>query len=316
MLLTLQECLPAQLRGADTTITPVAAGLSGAGVYRVDSNGTVFVLKVSAQNEPAADWRRKLSVQQRAADAGLAPRIIHSDETCRAILSEFVVDRSFPALFANPDTRETALVELGQTIRRVHDLPADGDAKSPRDALAATWSALDPGFPLPSFVADAVRHVLGEPPTASGRVPVLSHNDVNPSNIVYDGEKLLLVDWDTAGVNDPYYDLAAISVFLRMDGATCQRLLSAYDGQLVAEVPTGFAYNRRLVGALCGVTFMRLARQNGHAGATGGETLESTPSLLDVYQKMRAGLMSLATADGQWMFGLALINESAHIRSS
>jgi thiamine kinase-like enzyme len=45
----------------------------------------------------------------------------------------------------------------------------------------------------------------------------VSHNDVNPTNLVYDGENLLLLDWDTAGSNDPFYDLAAISVYLCMD---------------------------------------------------------------------------------------------------
>ena len=39
-----EDCLPPDLRAPETTITPIAAGLSGAGVYRVERDGRVLVL--------------------------------------------------------------------------------------------------------------------------------------------------------------------------------------------------------------------------------------------------------------------------------
>ena len=142
---------------------------------------------------------------------------------------------------------------------------------------------------------------------------VVSHNDVNPTNLVYDGENLLLLDWETAGPNDPLYDLAAIAVFLRMDEGTCLKLLAAHDGESVSTLPARFAYNRRLVSVLCGAAFLHLARQSGHAGATSDQTLDSTPSLGDVYLQVRAGALSPATSEGQWSFGLALVKESVAV---
>ena len=53
-----------------------------------------------------------------------------------------------------------------------------------------------------------------------------------------------------------------------------------------------------------------IARQMKHPGATGAETLDSTPSLGEFYQRMRAGELKVGTADGQWAFGLALLKES------
>jgi hypothetical protein len=64
------------------------------------------------------------------------------------------------------------------------------------------------------------------------------------------------------------------------------------------------------VAVLCGAMFLRLASESGHAGATGAETLESTPSLADFYQRMRAGALNVATSEGKWWFGLALMKES------
>src|SRR5690242_15722429 len=120
---TLEDCLPAELRGPTTTITRVAAGLSGAGVYRVEADGRAFVLKLAADAEPIEGWRRKLHIQQLAANAGLAPRVLHVDEARRAVVSEFVVDRSFLLFYGDPRTREAALAQLGQMLRRLHEIP-------------------------------------------------------------------------------------------------------------------------------------------------------------------------------------------------
>ena len=310
--MSLEACLPADLQGSAATITRIAAGLSGAGVYRVEAAGQAFVLKISDEGEPLAGWRRKVHIQQLAANAGLAPRVVHVHEARRAVLSAFVVDRSFPAFYGDPRTCEAALAQLGRTVRRVHELPLppEADSMDPRQLLAATWSGLGVDFALPAFVGEAIQRVLTEDAPARERALVLSHNDVNPTNLVYDGVNLLLLDWDAAGPNDPLYDLAAIAVFLRMDEGTSRRLLAAYDGEPDARLPAPFHYNRRLVAVLCGAGFLQMARRNGHAGAAGGETLDSTPSLGEFYQRLRSGSLSVATEQGQWWFGLVLVKAS------
>jgi hypothetical protein len=179
--------------------------------------------------------------------------------------------------------------------------------------LSGIWSGLSERseqWPLPGFAAQAVQRVLSEIAPASDCPLVLSHNDVNPTNLVYDGESLLLLDWDTAGPNDPLYDPAAISVFLRMDEPSCRSLLSAYEARTLSSLPERFGYHRRLVAALCGAVFLHLARHAGHPGVSDGETLESTLSLGDLYQQFRSGASSIATDVGKWRFGLALLKES------
>jgi aminoglycoside phosphotransferase (APT) family kinase protein len=311
----LEACLPAGLRGPDTTITRVASGLSGAGVYRVDANGESFVLKVSGEGTSPDLWRRALRVQRLAADAGIAPRIVHVDEARRATTSAFVVDRSFPLFYRDPRTHDEALLALGRMVRRVHALPIPEDAETqdPATFLSGVWAGLHPAFTLPPFAVDAVQRVLDVQAPAREREPVLSHNDMNPSNLVYDGEGLLLFDWETAAPNDPFYDLAVLSVFLRMDEATCQRMLAAYDDAPVSALTPRFVYYRRLAATLAGVMFMHLAHGTGHAGATGTESLDTTLALSDVDARMREGALSLASSDGQWTYGLAMLKVSASL---
>ena len=310
--MTPEACLPPDLQGSATTITPIAAGLSGAGVYRVERDGRAFVLKVAGPAEDGGDWRSALEIQRLAADAGLAPSIVHVDEARRAVLTAFVADRSFPALYLDPSTREAALTLLGRTVRRIHALPVPPAARvrDPRAFLTQLSAGLRAGFALPEFAADAIDRVLAEDPPPNPRAPVLGHNDLNPTNFIYDGERLLVLDWAAAGPMDAFYDLAVLAVFLRMDAATFLTLLAAYDGTPSTALPDRFVYSRRLAAALAGAMQLFIARQMKHPGATGAEALDSTPSLGEFYQRMRAGELKVGTADGQWAFGLALLKES------
>jgi aminoglycoside phosphotransferase (APT) family kinase protein len=310
--MNLQDCLPPDLSGPATTIVRIAAGLSGAGVYRIEAAGQLFVLKVAAAGESAADWLRTLHIQRLAADAGLAPRIVHVDEGRRAVLTSFVADRSFTAFYRDPRTHQAALAQLGRTVRRIHELPhpAEAPVREPGEFLAQIWGGFPSDFARPDFVHEAVQRVLTVAPPARERPLVLGHNDLNPSNLVYDGESIVVVDWAAAGPMDPFYDLAVLGVFLRMDEDTCLRLLAAYDGKPVGTLPDRFRYLRRLAAALAGTMQLYLARQLKHPGAAGPETLAATLALGEFYLQLRDGALKLGTASGQWAFGLSLLKES------
>ena len=156
--------------------------------------------------------------------------------------------------------------------------------------------------------------MLDEAPSPAERVPVLSHNDPNRSNLVYDAARLLLLDWDNAGANEPFNDLAAVAVFLRIDDATCAQLIAAHDeAPVAASLPVCFVYLRRAIAALCGAMFLHVARGSGHAGARGDETFELAPTVGDIHGSMSAGLLSARTADGQWAYGQALLKASAQL---
>ena len=270
----LAACLPPSLAGA--TITSLGPRASRAAVYRVDAEAGAYILKVSA----AEDWTLRVGIQRLASDAGLAPRIVHVDDERHAVVTDRIEDRSLPALYANPSTRSAALAVLGQTLRRVHALPLPPAlvAKDLRVALAELATPLA-SF-APGFATEAVRRVIDESPPACDRV-VLSHNDVNPGNLVYDGARLLLID-----------------------DAGCRELLASYGEP--GDLPARFLYDRRLVAALCGASFLQIARHGGHPGDAAAAPLP----LGDFYQQLRAGALSIANSAGQWAFGLALLTHA------
>ncbi len=67
---------------------------------------------------------------------------------------------------------------------------------------------LETGFVLPQEYLD-LRKRLEELRVAHGQVPkVPCHCDYQPTNLVISGDKLYVLDWEFAGMNDPFYDIA------------------------------------------------------------------------------------------------------------
>ncbi|MCF6244978.1 MAG: phosphotransferase family protein [Sulfurovum sp.] len=56
---------------------------------------------------------------------------------------------------------------------------------------------------------------------------VLCHNDLNPQNIFFTHESKL-IDFEYAGVNDKYFDLACVCVEFRLDEKTQEAFLTSY----------------------------------------------------------------------------------------
>src|SRR5262245_41829797 len=63
MPLNPRDCLPTALRGPDTRITSLGPRASGSRVFAVDADGQQLVLKISGEDEPLEEWRRKRALQ-------------------------------------------------------------------------------------------------------------------------------------------------------------------------------------------------------------------------------------------------------------
>ena len=57
---------------------------------------------------------------------------------------------------------------------------------------------------------------------------------------------------------------------------------------------------------MCGSIFLSLAGHRGHAGSSSDEGM----TLAEAYAQMRTGALVVATGEGQWAFGLALLRQS------
>ena len=109
--------------------------------------------------------------------------------------------------------------------------------------------------------------------------PVSSHNDSIPANILFDGERLWLVDWESAYRNDPLVDIAIVADNLARTGQLESVLLRAWlghqpDAALLARLALVRALTRLYYAGVllsAAATFPRAAPDTDLDAPTSGE---------------------------------------------
>ncbi len=294
--------LPEELAGQVEAVRFLSSGLSGAGVYRVTTAGGELVLRVQPEHGHG-DWSQQLLVMQRAAERGVAPAILHVDRQARAVVSRLVAGAPLPAALADPAQRGPAIASLVGQLRALHALDPAG--VSERDSIA--WARelyqaqrARPGFPVWAARLDpAIEEAAAA--LARDRRRVVSHNDVNPGNVMWDGTRVWLVDWEVAGLAHPFYDLAALALFLQLDEVVAHALLAQQEErELDAGERATFAALRRLAALLCGLTLAGLVPDLAALP-------ELAPTLGEFYGELRAGRIDITAPRGRGAFALALL---------
>lgn len=303
LLADLAQLLPSDVVGDVTAIEPISMGQSGAGVYAVTSSRGPLILRVNAAGADDARWTQQLVVVRRAAARGVAPAIVHVDEAARAIVAEQVRGAPLAAALADPAQRGPALASVATQLRALHALERDGVGE--RDPIAfarehSTAQRARPGFP--AWAAD-LEPLLDELAAILARDPrrVVAHNDVNPGNVLWDGARAWLVDWEVAGLAHPFYDLAALAMFLQLPDEAALGLLALQEQAAIDDgARATFAALRRLAALLCGLVFASLVPDLAALPA-------AAPTLSDVYGGLRAGTIDLQQPSGRGAFALALL---------
>src|SRR5262249_50538105 len=164
-----------------------------------------------------------------AADAGIAPTLRYLDPERGVALMDFVTQRPLREYPGGP----AALVrDLGRLLRRLQDstvFPAP-----PISYLELIERLLRPLRGSRVFARGLLdRHAEGferirEAYAWDPAARVSSHNDPNPRNILFDGARLWLVDWETAYQNDPLTDLAVVTHELASTPELQQVLLQSW----------------------------------------------------------------------------------------
>jgi thiamine kinase-like enzyme len=162
-----------------------------------------------------------------AAGLGIAPAVA-------AALRECLVTRFIACSPVSAQQLAQRVEEIAHALRAFHDcavrLPTSFRVPDLLDdylnIVRARGGKVPAGYTEAVVVAARIESVL---PLAETRP---CHNDLLAGNIIRarDG-RLLIVDWEYAGMGDPRFDLGNLSINNDFDEATDERLLSAYYGE-------------------------------------------------------------------------------------
>jgi thiamine kinase-like enzyme len=209
---------------------PLEGGITNRN-FKVSFGGRDCVLRLPGKDTGLLGISRDAEriANETAAALGIAPALLAAEPDC--MVTEFiactVIDPA--ALRADP-------APAARALRAFHDsgvaLPTRFWVPELLAEYAAVVRDLDPGYELPDAYARArelAHRIAGALPLSD---PVPTHADLLTANILIgDGGRLVLVDWEYAGIGHRYFDLGNLAVNNEFDDAAEDRLLAAYFGE-------------------------------------------------------------------------------------
>jgi aminoglycoside phosphotransferase (APT) family kinase protein len=222
-----QRALAGVLGEPETPAVPLEGGITNRN-YRLRWGGRDCVLRLPGKETAVLgiDRRAELEATRAAADAGVGPEVLAFEPRLGCLVTAWI--EAVPA----EDVR-AHVPELADLLRRIHagpELPARFDSLGVGEAYARV--VRERGGVVPD-AGEALLAVVAR--ISLDHEPVPCHNDLLGANVLDDGERLWIVDWDYAGMGDRYFDLANLSVNNGFTEADEEALLVAYWGECTPE---------------------------------------------------------------------------------
>jgi aminoglycoside phosphotransferase (APT) family kinase protein len=212
-------------------ITPLGGGFTTAAVFRIEAGGGHrYVLRVEGTPSPLRNPHQYQSMRI-ASEAGIAPRLHYFDEDSRVAVIDHVEAHPLAGFPGGPPARARA---LGELLRRLHATEVFPHFVDYPAIVARLWAHVCRTGLFAPGVLDPVDERLAAIRAAyvwDRAASVSSHNDPVPANILFDGNRLWLIDWESAYRNDPLVDVAILSDHFARTEELQATLLQAWLGR-------------------------------------------------------------------------------------
>lgn len=208
---------------------PLAGGITNTN-FTVRDRGRKFVVRIG-DDIPVHHVSRKaeLAAARAAHATGLAPEILHAEPG--ALVMPWIEGRAL----SPEDVRDPAMLgRIVPLLRRCHaEVGRHLEGPAPlfwvfhvcRDyarTLQRRRSRMLPELPRLMAMNDRLEALVGDVGLVFG------HNDLLAANILDDGRRLWLLDWEYAGFNSPLFDLGGLASNSEMPAAMHERMFEAY----------------------------------------------------------------------------------------
>jgi thiamine kinase-like enzyme len=201
--------------------------------FRVTLGASEYVVRQPGKDTDllGIDREAERLASDAAAQLGIAPAVAAALEDC--LVTRFIACRSL-------SRREIAegAAEIALALRSFHD----------------SLASLPASFWVPDLLADyaaVVRRRGGTVPAAYGELLAVAsqivaalalgprrpcHNDLLAGNVIRThDDRMMIVDWEYAGMGDPRFDLGNLSINNDFDEAADERLLLSYYGEAPSD---------------------------------------------------------------------------------
>lgn len=190
-------------------------------VFRKSGEGTSEI--ISRNNE--------INNCKKVKELGIDANLLVFNEKTGVKITEYIEN----ARTLNPDTVIFYLEEVAKTLRKLHTSKIEfnntfnpfEEMKKYEELSQKLNGKFYEGYEEVKKIVFSLREKMEKLDIQL----VSCHNDTVPENFIKSGNKLYLIDWEYSGLNDPMWDLAAISIESKLSKENEEKLLSYYFGR-------------------------------------------------------------------------------------
>jgi thiamine kinase-like enzyme len=222
-----------ELAGRDLALTALSGGITNRN-FLVSTPGLAdrYVIRLAGNDTHLLGISREVehAATVAAAGVGVGPEVVAFIRPEGYLVTRFIVGS--PVTDAAVHQRGTIL-RVADSIRRVHDGPAIPGLFMPfriveayRALAIARGVRIPPEYDLAMAISRRIELALLAAPIELRPC----HNDLLNANFIDDGERIRIVDWEYAGLGDPFFDLGNFSVNHGLSADEDAVLLEGYEG--------------------------------------------------------------------------------------
>jgi hypothetical protein len=277
------------------TIEPIEAGPSSDRLFRITVSKEAFLLLIMTSVNEINDPIRRFTCVRIAADACVAPPVRYLGFNDGISVTDFINSKPLSVAYAR--------LAVPGTLAKVHSLkpfPKEFNFKTAAQSLHRfRSSALLPQTRVDKVFTQYARIANIYPRLEEDMVS--SHGDLRRENVVFDGERIWLLDWKAAFVNDRYFDLAVAANYLVTNAEEEAAFLGAYFGRSASEYESSrFFLMRQIVNMMAACIYILIGN-----GATPVELDEQRAAAFeDVHRRLWTGDLHLAEQGSRLSYGL------------
>jgi thiamine kinase-like enzyme len=215
--------------GRRVSPVPLAGGLTNDN-FVLEDGGRRYVVRVGGDIPAHNIVRTTEAAASRAAHAaGVSPRVHYADST--ALVIDFVDGRTLTPEDVRAPENRARLVDL---IKRAHrEIPKHFLGPAPLFwvfQVVRHYHRVLRGFRSPHVsLLPALARMAERLERAVGPIDIVfGHNDMLAANLLDDGQRLWLVDWEYAGFNSPLFDLGGLASNSEASRETAEHMMELY----------------------------------------------------------------------------------------